>query len=72
MPNTNIETRDELARRFTRRLLLLRNITILGVAAGIAVANIFFGLNLPLQPLIITLALLALLNLLTWLRLKSG
>jgi two-component system sensor histidine kinase RegB len=71
MPNTNIETRDELARRFTRRLFLLRNITILVASAGIAVANIFFGLNLPLQPLIITLSLLALLNLLTWLRLKS-
>jgi len=72
MSTTELETRDELARRFTRRLFLLRNITILVASAGIAVANISFGLNLPLQPLIITLSLLALLNLLTWLRLKSG
>ena len=71
MPTTDLETRDELARRVTRRLFLLRNITILGAGAGIAVANTFYGLNLPQQPLIITLALLALLNLLTWLRLKT-
>ncbi len=71
MPTTDLETRDELARRVTRRLFLLRNITILGAGTGIAVANTFYGLNLPQQPLIITLALLALLNLLTWLRLKT-
>jgi two-component system sensor histidine kinase RegB len=72
MPTTGLETRDELARRVTRRLFLLRNITILGAGAGIVIANTFYGLNLPQQPLIITLALLALLNLLTWLRLKTG
>ena len=71
MPTTDLETRDELARRVTRRLFLLRNITILGAGTGIAVANTSYGLNLPQQPLIITLALLALLNLLTWLRLKT-
>ena len=71
MPTTDLETRDELARRVTRRLFLLRNITILGAGTGIAVANTFYDLNLPQQPLIITLALLALLNLLTWLRLKT-
>ena len=71
MPTTDLETRDELARRVTRRLFLLRNITILGAGAGIVIANTFYSLNLPQQPLIITLALLALLNLLTWLRLKT-
>ena len=61
-----------MARRILRRLFLLRNITILGAGAGIVAANTYFDLDLPLQPLIITLALLAVLNLLTWLRLKSG
>jgi len=66
------ESQDEMARRILRRLFLLRNITILGAGAGIVAANTYFDLDLPLQPLIITLALLAVLNLLTWLRLKSG
>jgi two-component system sensor histidine kinase RegB len=72
MENVNIESQDEVARRILRRLFLLRNITILGAGAGIVAANTYFELSLPLQPLIITLALLAALNLLTWLRLKSG
>jgi two-component system sensor histidine kinase RegB len=66
-----VESQDEVARRILRRLLLLRNITILGAVAGIVIAVTIFDLGLPLQPLIITLALLAVLNLLTWLRLKS-
>jgi len=72
MVNVHIESQDEMARRILRRLFLLRNITILGAGAGIIAANTYFGLSLPLQPLIITLVLLAVLNLLTWLRLKSG
>ncbi len=71
MPTSGLETRGELARRVTRRLFLLRNITILGAGTGIVVANTFYGLNLPKLPLTITLALLALLNLLTWVRLKT-
>ena len=66
------ESQDEMARRILRRLFLLRNITILGAGAGIVAANTYFDLDLPRQPLIITLTLLAILNLLTWLRLKSG
>ena len=72
MENDHIESQDEVARRILRRLFLLRNITILGAGAGIVAANTYFELSLPLQPLVITLALLAILNLLTWLRLKSG
>ena len=72
MENGHIESQDEVARRILRRLFLLRNITILGAGAGIVAANTYFELSLPLQPLVITLALLAVLNLLTWLRLKSG
>jgi two-component system sensor histidine kinase RegB len=71
MENMPIEPRDEVIRRILRRLFLLRNITVLGAAAGIIIAHSFFDLRLPLQPLIITLMLLAALNLLTWLRLKS-
>lgn len=71
MLDQNIETRDALARRVLRRLLLLRNITVTGAGAGIAIANSFFDLDLPARPLLITLALLAILNLLTWLRLKT-
>ncbi len=66
-----IESQDEVARRILRRLMLLRNITILGAATGITIANSFYDLSLPLRPLIVTLTLLAALNLLTWLRLKS-
>jgi two-component system sensor histidine kinase RegB len=71
MNGTPVETRDEVAHRILRRLLLLRNITVLGAAAGIASAHTLFDLNLPLMPLIITLALLLVLNLLTGYRLKS-
>ncbi len=66
-----VESQDEVARRILWRLFLLRNITILGAATGIFIADSFFDLSLPLQPLIVTLLLLAALNLLTWLRLKS-
>lgn len=71
MHNIPVESRDEVARRILRRLFLLRNITILGAATGIIIADRFYELSLPLKPLTITLTLLATLNLLTWLRLKS-
>ena len=60
-----------MARRILRRLFLLRNITVAGAGAGVAVANHFFELSLPLRPILVTLALLAGLNILTWLRLKT-
>ncbi|MGB5179203.1 MAG: ATP-binding protein [Gammaproteobacteria bacterium] len=71
MDNLPVESRDEVARRILRRLFLLRNITILGAATGIIIASSFYDLSLPLQPLTVTLLLLAALGLLTWLRLKS-
>jgi two-component system sensor histidine kinase RegB len=61
---------DETTRRILRRLFLLRNITILGAGLGITIAQVSYNLALPLPPLLLTLGLLALLNLLTWLRLK--
>ncbi len=63
-------TPDETTRRILRRLFLLRNITILGAGLGITLAQVTYHLALPLPPLLLTLGLLALLNLLTWLRLK--
>ncbi len=71
MNSLPVESQDEVARRILRRLLLLRNITVLCAGAGIFIADRFFDLNLPPKPLILTLALLLVLNLLTWLRLKS-
>jgi two-component system sensor histidine kinase RegB len=62
---------DETARRILRRLFLLRNITILGAGLGIFIAHSIYSLTLPLPPLLLTLGLLALLNLLTWLRLHT-
>jgi two-component system sensor histidine kinase RegB len=63
-------TPDETARRILRRLFLLRNITIIGAGLGITIARSAYDLELPLPPLLLTVGLLALLNLLTWLRLK--
>ncbi|MGD2056739.1 MAG: ATP-binding protein [Gammaproteobacteria bacterium] len=64
-------TSDEEAHKNLRRLFLLRNFTIFGVALGITVAISVYALELPLTPLAITTGLLATLNALTWLRLKS-
>jgi two-component system sensor histidine kinase RegB len=63
---------DEMARRIMWHLFLLRNITVAGAGAGVTIANHFFELSLPLRPIIITLGLLASLNILTWLRLKTA
>jgi two-component system sensor histidine kinase RegB len=65
------KTPDETARRILRRLFLLRNITIVGAGLGIAIGRMVYDLALPLPPLLLTLGLLALLNLLTWLRLQT-
>jgi len=64
------KTPDETTRRVLRRLFLLRNITILGAGLGIAIGRSIYSLTLPLAPLLLTLGLLAILNLLTWLRLR--
>lgn len=65
-------TRKDTARRNVARLILLRNVEIFAIAAGIAIAIGYFRLALPLQPLLIILALIVLLNIVAWLRLKSG
>jgi two-component system sensor histidine kinase RegB len=65
-------TRKDTARRNVARLILLRNVEIIGIAAGIAIAIGYFQLALPLQPLFIILALIVLLNIAAWLRLKSA
>ena len=70
MPVSSDRSPDEMARRILRWLFLLRNVTVLGAALGIAVAKFSYGLTLPLLPLLLTLGLLALLNILTLLRLQ--
>jgi two-component system sensor histidine kinase RegB len=72
MAHRSRESTDETARRLLWRLFLLRIITILGAGTGVAIANGLYDLALPLGPFSITLVLLALLNVITWLRLKTG
>ena len=72
MDNIPAESQDEVTRRILRRLFLLRNIAIPCAATGIIIAHSVYDLGLPLKPLTITLTLLAVLNLLTWLRLRSA
>lgn len=63
---------DESARRNYYRLFMLRNAEILLIGPGIAAATVIFRISLPLQPLLVILALLALLNFYTWIRLRTG
>ena len=63
---------DEMTRRILWRLFLLRNITVAGAGAGVAIANHFFDAGISTFPIIVTLGLLAGLNVLTWLRLKAN
>ena len=72
MDNIPAESQVEVTRRILRRLFLLRNIAIPCAATGIIIAHSIYDLGLPLKPLTITLMLLAVLNLLTWLRLRSA
>ncbi|MDH3887956.1 MAG: ATP-binding protein [Gammaproteobacteria bacterium] len=72
MPQTHDTPFDEIARRILWRLFLLRNITVTGVGAGVAIANEFFTTGIPAFPIIVTLGLLAGLNILTWLRLQAS
>ena len=54
-----------------RRLFLLRTIIIAGQAVAIAAAVAWLGISLPLVPMVTVIALLALFNLRTWLRLRG-
>jgi two-component system sensor histidine kinase RegB len=71
MSQTPDTSPDAMARRILWRLFLLRNITITGAGAGVACANEFFDTGILVFPIIVTLGLLAGLNVLTWLRLKA-
>jgi two-component system sensor histidine kinase RegB len=72
MPQTPDTSPDDMARRILWRLFLLRNITIFCATAGITIANEFFESGISVLPIIVTLGLLAGLNILTWLRLKAS
>src|SRR5512142_1112374 len=55
-----------------RRLVALRGITIAAQCAVLALARMALDIQLPWLPLFATVAALLLLELLTWLRLRSG
>jgi len=63
---------EDIARRNYYRLFMLRNAEIVLIALGLAVATVYFKQQLPLLPLLVTLALITGLNIYTWLRLASG
>ena len=65
-------TQEDTSRRNAARLILLRNVEIAAIAAGIAIATAYFDLALPLQPLFIILALIVTLNIVAWLRYRRG
>ena len=69
--NTDL-TQEETARRNYYRLFMLRNIEIAAIGLGLAIATIAFELKLPLQALLVILALITSLNVFTWFRLKTG
>lgn len=63
---------DESARRNYYRLFMLRNAEILLIGLGITATTVIFRVSLPLQPLLIILALLVALNIYTRVRLRTG
>jgi two-component system sensor histidine kinase RegB len=65
-------TPEETARRNYYRLFMLRNIEIAAIVLGLTIATLAFELTLPLQALLVILALIAGLNVFTWFRLKTG
>ena len=66
------KTPEETTQRNYYRLFMLRNAEIAAISLGIIVATMFFKLPLPLQPLIVILALITGLNIFTWLRLTTA
>jgi two-component system sensor histidine kinase RegB len=71
MVRTN-DTRNDTSQRNAAQLILLRNVQIAAIAVGIAVAEGYFELALPLQPLSIILALIIMLNVTAWWRYRRG
>lgn len=65
-------TPEETVRRNYYRLFMLRNIEIAAIVLGLAIATLAFHLTLPLQALLVLLALIAGLNIFTWFRLITG
>jgi two-component system sensor histidine kinase RegB len=63
---------EETVRHNYYRLFMLRNAEIAAIGFGIAIATLFFGLALPLPPLMTILALIVSVNLYTWYRLHTG
>lgn len=63
---------DESARRNYYRLFMLRNAEIMLIGLGIAATIVIFRVALPLQPLLVIVALLVALNVYTLVRLRTG
>jgi two-component system sensor histidine kinase RegB len=63
---------EETARRNYQRLFMLRNAEIVLIVLGLVIATLYFELALPLPPLLVTLTLIAGLNVYTWWRLHTG
>jgi two-component system, sensor histidine kinase RegB len=62
---------EETTQRNYYRLFMLRNAEIAAIGLGLTIATTFFKLTLPLQPLLVILALITALNIFTWLRLTT-
>jgi two-component system sensor histidine kinase RegB len=69
---THDDSSRDTSRRNAARLILLRNVEIAGIAAGIAIATGYFKLALPLRPLLVLLALIIALNIYAWFRHRRG
>ena len=63
---------EEISGNNLRRLFLLRNIELSGICLGLVIAAGIYGIELPLPPLLVILGLVALLNVYTLARLRSG
>jgi len=72
MHSQSAQSPEETARRIYHRLFMLRNAEIVLIVLGLTIASLYFDQDPPLPPLLVTLALIAGLNLYTWLRLRSG
>jgi len=72
MQDPSAKAPEETARGNYHRLFMLRNAEIVLIALGLAIATLYFNRELPLPPLLVTLALIAGLNIYTWLRLGYG
>ena len=72
MKQSTDQSPEETTRRNYYRLFMLRNAEIVAIVLGLAIASVIVELALPLQSLLVLLALIAGLNVFTWFRLRSG